>query len=218
MNRSYKIVLKRRVKVAPVAMSFLVAVALAVQWNSIASSHESEAPKQSETAKQSGDAATDSTGDESKEPTRETPYTPKTKAQLRYSLTPIQYKVTQNEETETAFRNKYWDNKKEGIYRCIVCDQSVFSSETKFKSGTGWPSFYDPIKKDHVGYRTDFHLFYPRKEVHCSRCNAHLGHVFDDGPTERTGKRYCMNSAAMKFEPNDKRNAKSKTPATKLKQ
>lgn len=130
----------------------------------------------------------------------EPPYEPKSKAELRRSLTSMQFKVSQSEGTEPAFRNKYWDNKEPGIYRCVVCGQSLFSSETKYKSGTGWPSFYKPIKPDHVGYKTDWHLFFPRKEVHCSRCNAHLGHVFDDGPRETTGKRYCMNSASLTFE------------------
>jgi methionine-R-sulfoxide reductase len=129
------------------------------------------------------------------------PYEPMSKAELRRKLTSMQFKVTQNEDTEPKFRNQYWDNKKEGIYRCVVCGRALFSSATKFKSGTGWPSFYAPIVKGKVGYKTDYFLFYPRTEVHCGRCNAHLGHVFDDGPQDKTGKRYCMNSAAMKFEP-----------------
>ncbi|MCA9135289.1 MAG: peptide-methionine (R)-S-oxide reductase MsrB [Planctomycetales bacterium] len=165
--------------------------------NAISGAVSDTASEATSSGKKSADESDEDEEDEIEEP----PYTPKTKSELQKMLTPIQFKVTQNEETEPAFRNKYWDNKKEGIYRCIVCGQSLFSSDTKYKSGTGWPSFYDTIKPDHVGLKSDFHLFYPRKEVHCSRCNAHLGHVFDDGPKETTGKRYCMNSAAMTFEP-----------------
>jgi len=177
----------------PVNILLVVAFAAAVAfWRSDAIGDDS-----------SGSAVADSgrpTGGDPERQIEEPPYSPKSKAQLRRELTPIQFKVTQNADTEPAFRNKYWDNKKEGLYRCVVCGQSLFSSETKFKSGTGWPSFWQPIRKDHVGYQKDYFLFYPRTEVHCSRCDAHLGHVFDDGPKDKTGKRYCMNSAALRFE------------------
>lgn len=124
----------------------------------------------------------------------------KSESEWRQELTPAQYEVLRKKGTERAFSGAYWDSKQGGVYRCAGCGQELFSSETKFDSGTGWPSFYEPVAGTAVETEKDSSLFMRRTEVHCSRCGGHLGHVFDDGP-EPTGDRFCINSCSLKLDP-----------------
>ena len=125
---------------------------------------------------------------------------PKTEQEWREQLTPQQYHVAREKGTERAFTGAYWDNKKEGVYRCVGCGEALFASDTKFDSGTGWPSFTEPMPGANVEMEEDRSHGMRRIEVHCKACGTHLGHVFPDGPPERGGQRFCINSCSLEFE------------------
>jgi peptide-methionine (R)-S-oxide reductase len=126
----------------------------------------------------------------------------KTDAEWRTQLTPEQYAVCRQKGTERAFTGEYYDCKEEGVYRCVCCGAELFRSDTKYESGTGWPSFFEPISPDAVRTESDASLGMMRTEVVCASCDAHLGHVFNDGPAP-SGQRFCMNSVALKLEPEE---------------
>ena len=136
---------------------------------------------------------------QTKEPKTMNSNSKKTDAEWKKQLTTMQYYVARQAGTERAFNNAYHDNHEEGTYFCVGCGMPLFDSKHKFNSGTGWPSFYQPIQDKNVAFDVDHEIGYERKEVHCARCGSHLGHVFDDAIDQPTGLRYCINSASLIF-------------------
>lgn len=130
------------------------------------------------------------------------PSVDKTEAEWREQLTPEQYRITREHGTEPAFTGPYWDDKTAGTYKCVCCGAPLFSSDTKYDSGSGWPSFYAPVEKDAVAEHSDGSFLMRRTEIRCAKCDAHLGHVFPDGP-QPTGMRYCMNGHALDLNSED---------------
>jgi peptide-methionine (R)-S-oxide reductase len=128
----------------------------------------------------------------------------KTDAEWRQQLTDEQYRVTRKKGTEAAFTGEYWDTKSHGVFHCVCCGEPLFESETKYDSGTGWPSFWAPLDESKVALETDESYGMVRTEVMCGRCEAHLGHLFPDGP-QPTGQRFCINSASLRLEENEKK-------------
>ncbi|MBN1310364.1 MAG: peptide-methionine (R)-S-oxide reductase MsrB [Anaerolineae bacterium] len=127
----------------------------------------------------------------------------KSESEWREQLTPEQYRIVREHGTERPFSGEYVTSHEDGTYCCVACGQPLFSSDTKFESGTGWPSFWDVVKQGNVELVEDHSLSMRRTEVRCARCDAHLGHVFEDGPQDKTGLRYCINSVALKLQPHD---------------